>query len=235
MPDIIQQIDWSDQSLMDDLNGVSVSPARASSFFDGASRIRQSKSKRAIDFFGASLGLLILLPLLLVIALAIVAESSGPILFRQRRTGRDGRTFVIYKFRTMHVLEDGSDIVQATRNDHRTTMVGRFLRRFSVDELPQLLNVVKGDMSLVGPRPHAVAHDRYYLQTVPSYKFRFYSKPGITGLAQVKGYRGEVRDISHMEERIICHLEYIETWSLASDIRILVLTAVSVPFHRAAY
>jgi len=162
-------------------------------------------------------------------------ESRGPILFRQRRSGRDGKVFVIYKFRTMHVLEDGTDIVQATRNDGRTTIVGRLLRRSSIDELPQLLNVLKGEMSLVGPRPHAVAHDQYYLQTVPNYKLRFYCKPGITGLAQIKGFRGEVRDIPHMAERIACDLEYIENWSLATDARILFLTAISTPFHRTAY
>jgi putative colanic acid biosynthesis UDP-glucose lipid carrier transferase len=188
-----------------------------------------------VDFLGAGLGFLVLLPILSLIALAILLESRGPILFRQRRSGRDGKVFIIYKFRTMHVLEDGTDIVQATRNDGRTTAVGRFLRRSSIDELPQLLNVLKGEMSLVGPRPHAVAHDQYYLQTVPNYKLRFYSKPGITGLAQIKGFRGEVRDIPHMEERIARDLEYIENWSLATDVRILFLTAVSTPFHRTAY
>jgi putative colanic acid biosynthesis UDP-glucose lipid carrier transferase len=234
MPDAIQQIDWPNQSLAEEFTGVSVSSAPAS-FYDGALRIRQSRIKRVVDFLGAGLGFLVLLPILSLIALAIVLESRGPILFRQRRSGRDGKVFVIYKFRTMHVLEDGTDIVQATRNDGRTTAVGRFLRRSSIDELPQLLNVLKGEMSLVGPRPHAVAHDQYYLQTVSNYKLRFYSKPGITGLAQIKGFRGEVRDIHHMEERIACDLEYIENWSLATDIRILFLTAVSTPFHRTAY
>jgi len=234
MPDAIQQIDWPSQGLVEEFSGVSISSAPAS-FYDGALRIRQSRIKRVVDFFGAGLGFLVLLPILSLIALAILLESRGPILFRQRRSGRDGKVFVIYKFRTMHVLEDGTDVVQATRNDGRTTAVGRFLRRSSIDELPQLLNVLKGEMSLVGPRPHAVAHDQYYLQTVPNYKLRFYSKPGITGLAQIRGFRGEVRDIHHMEERIACDLEYIENWSLATDVRILFLTAVSTPFHRAAY
>ncbi|MGZ5921132.1 MAG: sugar transferase [Rhizomicrobium sp.] len=234
MPDAIQQIDWASQNLAEEFSGVSISSAPAS-FYDGALRIRQSRVKRVVDFLGAGLGFLVLLPILSLIALAILLESRGPILFRQRRSGRDGKVFIIYKFRTMHVLEDGTDIVQATRNDGRTTAVGRFLRRSSIDELPQLLNVLKGEMSLVGPRPHAVAHDQYYLQTVPNYKLRFYSKPGITGLAQIKGFRGEVRDIPHMEERIARDLEYIENWSLATDIRILFLTAVSTPFHRTAY
>ncbi|MBN9545217.1 MAG: sugar transferase [Alphaproteobacteria bacterium] len=234
MPDVIQQIDWAGQSTAEELNGVSISSAPAS-FYEGALRIRQSAAKRVLDFIGAAIGSLVLLPFLVLIALAIAAESRGPILFRQRRSGRDGKIFVIYKFRTMHVLEDGNDIVQATRNDGRTTMVGRFLRRSSIDELPQLLNVLKGEMSLVGPRPHAVAHDQYYSQTVPAYDLRFFSKPGITGLAQVRGFRGEVRDIHHMEERIACDLEYIESWSLAMDLRILFLTAVSAPFHSTAY
>jgi putative colanic acid biosynthesis UDP-glucose lipid carrier transferase len=234
MPDAIQQIDWASQNLAEEFSGVSISSAPAS-FYDGALRIRQSRIKRVVDFLGAGLGFLVLLPILSLIALAILLESRGPILFRQRRSGRDGKVFIIYKFRTMHVLEDGTDIVQATRNDGRTTAVGRFLRRSSIDELPQLLNVLKGEMSLVGPRPHAVAHDQYYLQTVPNYKLRFYSKPGITGLAQIKGFRGEVRDIPHMEERIARDLEYIENWSLATDVRILFLTAVSTPFHRTAY
>ncbi|HXS07879.1 MAG TPA: sugar transferase [Rhizomicrobium sp.] len=234
MTDLIQGIEWLDQSLARKPSDVDIASA-APSFYDGAVRLRQSKAKRVIDFFGACLGFLILLPFLAVIAAAILAESQGPVLFRQRRTGRDGRTFVIYKFRTMRVLEDGDDVVQATKNDCRTTSVGRFLRRSSIDELPQLLNVIKGDMSLVGPRPHAVAHDQYYLQTVPAYKFRFYCKPGITGLAQVNGFRGEVRDIRHMQDRIARDLEYIETWSLASDIGILIKTAVSTPFHRSAY
>jgi putative colanic acid biosynthesis UDP-glucose lipid carrier transferase len=234
MSEVIQQIDWAGQDAAEELNRVSISSAPAS-FYDGALRIRQSKVKRLVDFFGAGIGFLILLPFLSLIAFAIMTETRGPILFRQRRSGRDGKVFVIYKFRTMHVQEDGTDVVQATRNDGRTTFVGRLLRRSSIDELPQLLNVLKGEMSLVGPRPHAVAHDQYYLQTVPNYKLRFYCKPGITGLAQIKGFRGEVRDISHMEERIARDLEYIENWSLAADIRILVVTAISTPFHRTAY
>ena len=234
MTDLIQGIEWVDQGLAGKSGEVEIASA-SPCFYDGATRLRRSKTKRVVDFLGAGLGFLVLLPLLALIALAILVESNGPVLFRQRRTGRDGRTFVIYKFRTMHVLEDGDDVVQATRNDCRTTAVGRFLRRSSIDELPQLLNVLKGDMSLVGPRPHAVAHDQYYLQTVPAYKFRFYCKPGITGLAQVNGFRGEVRDIRHMEERIARDVEYIETWSLTQDFHILLRTAVGTPFHRSAY
>ena len=235
MSDTLQQIAWPDPSAADAFGGASFNPARASSLFQNALRIQRSKTKRLIDFLGAGLGLLILLPVFTLIGLAIVTESSGPVLFRQRRTGRGGKTFVIYKFRTMYVLEDGDDIVQAKRDDRRITAVGRFLRRFSLDEFPQLLNVLKGEMSLVGPRPHAVAHDEYYLQTVPAYRFRFYAKPGITGLAQIRGFRGEVRDIAHMEERVACDLEYVQNWSLFADIAILIKTVVSLPFQRAAY
>lgn len=234
MTDTIQEIEWLDQGIAGRSGNVDMASAPPS-FYDGAVRLRESKAKRVIDLIGAGLGFLILLPLLALISLAILAESNGPVLFRQRRTGRDGRTFVIYKFRTMDVLEDGDDVVQATKNDCRTTAVGRFLRRTSIDELPQLLNVLKGEMSLVGPRPHAVAHDQYFLQMVPAYKLRFHCKPGITGLAQINGFRGEIRDIRHMEDRIARDLEYIETWSLFQDIRILVLTAISTPFHHTAY
>jgi putative colanic acid biosysnthesis UDP-glucose lipid carrier transferase len=197
--------------------------------------LRNSKAKRLIDVLGAGLGFLVLLPFLVLIALFILAESRGPVFFRQRRSGRDGSVFVIYKFRTMNVMEDGDDVTQATRGDNRVTWVGKFLRRSSIDELPQLINVLKGEMSLVGPRPHAVAHDQYYTQMVPDYHLRFHTKPGITGLAQVAGFRGEIRDIPHMQARVARDLEYIENWSLAMDMRILFLTVTSAPFHRSAY
>jgi putative colanic acid biosynthesis UDP-glucose lipid carrier transferase len=178
---------------------------------------------------------LILLPFLAVVALAILLESRGPVFFRQRRTGLDGRIFTIYKFRSMNVMEDGADVPQATRGDNRVTWIGRFLRRSSIDELPQLINVFKGEMSLVGPRPHAIAHDQYYTQMVPSYHLRFRAKPGITGLAQIAGFRGEIRDIPHMQARVSRDLEYIADWSLGMDMRILFLTVTSAPFHRSAY
>jgi exopolysaccharide biosynthesis polyprenyl glycosylphosphotransferase len=217
-----------------ELTGVSVSDA-PSEILKGSLRLRDSKLKRAIDIVGAGVGLLILLPFLMVIALAILAESRGPVFFRQRRTGLDGRIFTIYKFRSMNVMEDGANIPQAKRSDNRVTWVGRFLRRSSIDELPQLINVLKGEMSLVGPRPHAVAHDQYYTQMVPSYHLRFRAKPGITGLAQIAGFRGEIRDIPHMQARVDRDLEYIADWSLGVDLRILFLTVTSAPFHRSAY
>jgi len=181
------------------------------------------------------LGLLILLPFLALIAVVILIESRGPVFFRQRRSGLDGTVFNIYKFRSMNVMEDGADVTQATRGDNRVTWVGKFLRRSSIDELPQLINVLKGEMSLVGPRPHAVAHDQYYTQMVPNYHLRFHAKPGITGMAQIEGFRGEVRDIPHMQARVARDLEYIQKWSPAMDVRILFLTVTSAPFHRSAY
>jgi putative colanic acid biosynthesis UDP-glucose lipid carrier transferase len=132
-------------------------------------------------------------------------------------------------------MENGPDVTHATRGDNRVTSVGKFLRRSSIDELPQLINVLKGEMSLVGPRPHAVAHDQYYTQMVPDYHLRFHTRPGITGMAQVTGFRGEVRDIQHMQGRVARDLEYIENWSLALDIRILFLTVTTAPFHDSAY
>ena len=200
-----------------------------------SARLRESRLKWLIDIFGAGIGLLVLLPFLLLIALLIVLESRGPILFRQRRTGRDGAVFVIYKFRTMNVMEDGSKVIQATRKDNRVTRMGIFLRRSSIDELPQLINVLKGDMSLVGPRPHAVAHDECYAQMVADYRLRFHAKPGITGLAQISGFRGEIRDIDHLRERVARDLDYIEKWSLKTDARILLSTVISAPFNRCAY
>jgi exopolysaccharide biosynthesis polyprenyl glycosylphosphotransferase len=228
-------MDWPVQAAAhQQFGGVSVVDA-PEEILKGSLRLRSSKCKRMIDLVGAGIGLLILLPFLAVVALAILLESKGPVFFRQRRTGLDGRIFTIYKFRSMNVMEDGADIAQATRGDNRVTWVGRFLRRSSIDELPQLINVFKGEMSLVGPRPHAVAHDQYYTQMVPSYHLRFRAKPGITGMAQIAGFRGEIRDIPHMQARVDLDLEYIADWSFGTDLRILFLTVTSAPFHRSAY
>ncbi len=169
-------------------------------------------------------GLIFLAPLLAVAALAVRLESNGPVLFRQRRGGARGRPFEILKFRTMTVLEDGDAITHAKRGDPRITRVGAILRKTSIDELPQLLNVLRGEMSLVGPRPHALAHDRYYSPLVPDYQLRFDVKPGLTGLAQITGHRGDVANVETMANRINADLEYIETWNLRTDCRILLLT-----------
>jgi exopolysaccharide biosynthesis polyprenyl glycosylphosphotransferase len=158
------------------------------------------------------------------VALAVRLDSPGPILFRQSRNGFNGRPFRIYKFRSMTVLEDGPVVTQATRQDSRVTRVGRFLRRSSLDELPQLFNVLKGDMSLVGPRPHAIAHDDQYTQLVAKYAFRHHVKPGITGWAQVHGLRGETPSVELMRRRVDLDLQYIANYSLILDLRILVRT-----------
>ncbi|HEY2047817.1 MAG TPA: sugar transferase [Caulobacteraceae bacterium] len=191
--------------------------------------------KRIMDVFGAGVGLIVLSPLLLMVALLIVLESPGWPVFCQRRTGYNGRSFVIYKFRSMRVTEDGPKIVQAVRDDDRITVVGRMIRRTSIDELPQLLNVLKGEMSLVGPRPHALAHDVYYGKEIPSYDGRFMAKPGLTGLAQVCGLRGRTEDVADMAARIDKDLEYIENWSVMLDIKILLRTVLIFAFHPAAY
>jgi putative colanic acid biosynthesis UDP-glucose lipid carrier transferase len=201
----------------------------------GARRLAQSKLKRILDIFGASIGIVVLSPLFVCVAIAIAAETRGSPLFRQKRSGYRGTPFVIYKFRTMRVQEDGPDVIQARRDDDRITRVGLLLRRTSVDELPQLLNVLKGDMSLVGPRPHAIAHDEYYGACVPGYRSRFETKPGLTGLAQVSGLRGQTKDISDMAARVAKDIEYIETWSFFLDVKILCRTVFIFAFHPAAF
>lgn len=187
-----------------------------------------ARAKRIADILLAALALLVLSPLLLLIALSIRLDSRGPVLFRQRRGGLDGRPFTIVKFRTLTVLEDGASIRQITRGDCRVTRLGSFLRRTSLDELPQLFNVVMGDMSLVGPRPHALAHDEMYGQAVPNYSLRFAMRPGITGWAQVNGARGPTPMTSDMKRRLDYDIWYIEHWSLGLDVRILVATAIAV-------
>ncbi|KJC49480.1 UDP-phosphate glucose phosphotransferase [Bradyrhizobium sp. LTSP885] len=182
--------------------------------------------KRMLDIVGASLALIVFAPVMLIAALFIVCTSRGPIFFRQTRNGFNGRAFRIFKFRSMSVLDDGPKIVQASRDDPRVTMVGKWLRKTSIDELPQIFNVLKGDMSLVGPRPHAAAHNSEYEQLIGTYAFRHHVKPGITGWAQVNGYRGETRALELMEKRVEHDLWYINNWSLALDVRILALTAV---------
>jgi undecaprenyl-phosphate galactose phosphotransferase/putative colanic acid biosynthesis UDP-glucose lipid carrier transferase len=181
--------------------------------------------KRAIDVAVAAFSLLALSPFLLLIAAAIRIDSPGPALFRQRRRGFDNREFVILKFRTMTVMEDSHLIVQAARDDSRVTRVGRILRRSSIDELPQLINVLRGEMSIVGPRPHAVVHDDVYGARIANYALRQHVKPGLTGAAQVVGLRGETREVERMAQRVERDIWYINNWSLTLDLKIMVLTA----------
>jgi Undecaprenyl-phosphate glucose phosphotransferase len=191
--------------------------------------------KRIFDLALASLMLVVLSPLLLTTSLAIKLDSVGPIIFRQRRRGFSGREFAIYKFRTMTVLEDGPFIQQAQREDRRVTRIGRLLRISSIDELPQLINVILGNMSLVGPRPHALAHDEEYSRSIDNYAFRRYVKPGMTGWAQTHGFRGETAEIVAMHKRIQFDLWYINNWNLWLDCRILALTCVQLLRPRNAY
>jgi putative colanic acid biosynthesis UDP-glucose lipid carrier transferase len=161
---------------------------------------------------------------MLLIAIAIKLDSPGPVFFRQARLGWGGKTFYIWKFRSMYVHDDQGVVVQAQKNDPRVTRVGAFLRRTSLDELPQIFNVIRGEMSLVGPRPHAVQHDLEYAQQIAHYFARHKIKPGITGLAQVRGYRGETRDLGMMMLRVESDIEYINNWSLWTDLSILLRT-----------
>jgi putative colanic acid biosynthesis UDP-glucose lipid carrier transferase len=177
--------------------------------------------KRLTDVVLAGTALLALSPLMLVIAAAVKLTSPGPVIFRQRRYGLDGREIIIYKFRSMTVMEDGDHVEQARCNDPRVTRIGRLLRRTSLDELPQLINVLQGRMSLVGPRPHAVAHNEQYRRLIKGYMIRHKVPPGITGLAQVSGLRGETSRLEEMQARVACDIEYLRHWSLMLDLRIL--------------
>jgi putative colanic acid biosysnthesis UDP-glucose lipid carrier transferase len=172
---------------------------------------------------------------MLLIAILVKLTSKGPAIFRQRRYGLDGKEIVVYKFRTMRVTEDGAEITQATRNDPRITPVGGFLRRISLDELPQLINVLQGRMSLVGPRPHAVSHNEQYRRLIKGYMIRHKVLPGITGLAQVSGCRGETAELEQMQARVNYDLEYLRRWSPSLDLKILVKTALQTLIDHKAY
>jgi Undecaprenyl-phosphate glucose phosphotransferase len=191
--------------------------------------------KRLIDIVIAGTALLCFMPLFLLTAVAIKLDSPGPIMFRQRRCGFNGKPFQIFKFRTMSVLEDGDHIVQAERNDNRVTRVGGWLRRTSIDELPQLFNVLSGEMSIVGPRPHAMAHDDKFDKLVTKYAYRHHIKPGITGWAQVNGHRGVTRTIADVEQRTKLDLWYLDNWNLALDFKILFMTVIEVVRGKNAY
>jgi putative colanic acid biosynthesis UDP-glucose lipid carrier transferase len=190
----------------------------------GTKAVATHPVKRGFDILAAGVGLLLFLPLLVLVFALIRLESPGPAIFRQRRTGYRGRVFTIYKFRTMTVTEDEGRIVQATKGDARVTAIGALLRKLSIDELPQLVNVLLGHMSIVGPRPHALAHDEYYGALIPTYAARFRARPGLTGYAQVNGFRGEVRDLRGMSDRIAADNSYIEAWSPSLDLAILLRT-----------
>lgn len=191
--------------------------------------------KRAFDLVVASVLFVVSAPLFALVALLIKLNSKGPVIFRQRRHGFNQHEFRVFKFRTMNTLDDGPIIRQATRNDKRITLIGRFLRATNIDELPQLINVIKGDMSLVGPRPHAVAHNNAYEEKIRLYARRHNVKPGITGWAQVRGFRGETDSIQKMRDRVEHDFFYIDHWSLLFDIKILLVTLFSLRSYRNAY
>lgn len=191
--------------------------------------------KRLLDLAGSIAGLIVLLPMFVIVALAIKLDSPGPVLFRQTRHGFNSKPFRIVKFRTMTVLEDGATIQQAMRGDSRVTRTGYWLRKTSIDELPQLFNVLKGDMSLVGPRPHAVAHDNHYGDLISRYAFRHHVKPGITGWAQIHGCRGQTPTVHSMKERVDLDIWYVDNWSLLTDFHIILRTVVEVLRGRNAY
>lgn len=195
----------------------------------------QGVVKKFSDYVIASIIVLLTSPLMLAIAIAIKATSRGKVIFKQRRYGLDGREIIVYKFRSMTVSEDSDTIVQAKQNDERVTRVGAFLRKYSLDELPQFINVLQGRMSVVGPRPHAVAHNEEYRPLIKGYMIRHKVNPGITGLAQVLGYRGETRTVEAMQKRVDYDLEYLRNWSLTMDMRIIIKTISIVFRDKMAY
>ncbi|KWE59104.1 undecaprenyl-phosphate glucose phosphotransferase [Burkholderia sp. MSMB2157WGS] len=192
--------------------------------------------KAVFDRVFAAVALILLMPVLLAIAVAVKLSSPGPVLFTQKRRGADGRTFDIYKFRTMRMhVEQAGTVVQATRGDPRVTRIGALLRRTSLDELPQFINVLLGDMSVVGPRPHAVEHDAQYRTLVDGYIHRYRIKPGITGWAQVNGLRGATEQLESMQSRVEYDLYYLRNWSFALDLRIIGATVLKGIVHPNAY
>jgi putative colanic acid biosynthesis UDP-glucose lipid carrier transferase len=208
------------QARFDNVGGVPVVAICESPFY-GIDSILKSVS----DFIFAFVALLLLSPLMIGIAVAIRLESPGPVIFQQRRYGLNGEEIIVYKFRSMKVTEDGEHIVQAKKGDKRLTRIGAFLRSTSLDELPQFINVLQGQMSVVGPRPHAVAHNELYRKLIKGYMIRHKVKPGITGWAQVNGLRGETDTLEKMKARIEHDLAYVQNWSLSLDTWIIIRTA----------
>ncbi|GAA0554824.1 lipopolysaccharide/colanic/teichoic acid biosynthesis glycosyltransferase [Rhizomicrobium palustre] len=206
-------------------------PADAAEFFTPVNTNKNwlsGEGKRLFDLAIALPLLIVLAPLLAAIALAVRLETKGPALFRQTRSGMCGRPFKIFKFRTMTVQEDGASVVQAREADPRVTRLGAFLRRYSLDELPQLLNVILGDMSLVGPRPHAMAHDDFYQSRISEYRHRFAAKPGMTGWAQVNGLRGPTPALEQMTSRVSHDVFYVRRASFSFDLKVLLSTPIEI-------
>jgi putative colanic acid biosynthesis UDP-glucose lipid carrier transferase len=211
------------QARMDDINGLPVVAVCETPFYGVNGLV-----KRLEDLVLSALILVAISPVLVATAIAVKLTSPGPVIFKQRRYGLDGKEIVVYKFRTMRVMEDGPNVPQAIENDPRVTPLGRALRKLSLDELPQFINVLQGRMSIVGPRPHAVAHNETYRRVIKGYMVRHKVKPGITGLAQVNGYRGEIRSLDKMQKRVEYDLAYLRNWSLRLDLAIILRTAIIV-------
>jgi len=218
------------QGRLQDMNGVPV-VGICETPFTGTNRL----VKRASDIVISAAILLLVSPLLLLLAIGVKLSSPGPVIFAQRRNGLDGDEIVVYKFRSMRAMDDGAVVRQATKGDARITPFGAFLRRTSLDELPQFINVLQGRMSIVGPRPHAVAHNELYRQLIKAYMVRHKVKPGITGWAQVNGQRGETDTLEKMQARVEYDLEYLRNWSLGFDLQIIARTIKVAFFDRNAY
>jgi putative colanic acid biosynthesis UDP-glucose lipid carrier transferase len=218
------------QGRLQDMNGVPV-VGICETPFTGTNEL----VKRISDVVLATLILILISPVLLAIAIGVKLSSPGPVVFRQRRNGLDGEEIIVYKFRSMMAQDNGAVVLQATKGDPRVTPFGAFIRRTSLDELPQFVNVLQGRMSIVGPRPHAVAHNEQYRQLIKAYMVRHKVKPGITGWAQVNGQRGETDTIEKMQARVEYDLEYLRNWSLGLDLQIIVRTIRLVFFDRHAY
>lgn len=218
------------QGRLQDMNGVPVVGILETPF-TGTNEL----VKRISDIVLSSIILVLISPLLLAIAIGVKLSSPGPAIFRQKRNGLDGGEITVYKFRSMRAMDNGPVIAQATKEDPRITPFGAFLRRTSLDELPQFINVLQGRMSIVGPRPHAVAHNEMYRELIKAYMVRHKVKPGITGWAQVNGLRGETETVEKMKARVEYDLEYLRNWSLVLDLQIIVRTIRVIFFDRNAY
>ena len=218
------------QGRLQDMNGVPV-VGICETPFTGTNEL----VKRVSDIILASIILVLILPLLLGVAIGVKLSSPGPVIFRQKRNGLDGEEIIVYKFRSMRTQDNGAVVKQATKGDSRITPFGAFIRKTSLDELPQFINVLQGRMSIVGPRPHAVAHNEEYRRIIKSYMVRHKVRPGITGWAQVHGYRGETETIEKMQARVEFDLEYLRNWSLGLDLQIIIRTVRLMLFDRNAY
>jgi putative colanic acid biosynthesis UDP-glucose lipid carrier transferase len=218
------------QGRLQDMNGVPV-VGICETPFTGTNEL----VKRVSDIILATLILILISPILLVLAIGVKLSSPGPAIFKQRRNGLQGEEIIVYKFRSMRAQDNGPVVRQATKDDPRITKFGAFIRRTSLDELPQFINVLQGRMSIVGPRPHAVAHNEQYRQIIKAYMVRHKVKPGITGWAQVNGHRGETDTIEKMKARVEYDLEYLRNWSLGLDLQIIVRTARLMISDRNAY